>query len=78
MLTALALFLSLALAINDVPSILANYDPANFVCAKFDSFCDQILQDLGCIRQANSFTSIGCPGYPEIANDISNYAGTCE
>lgn len=77
-LTALALFLSLALAINDVPSILANYDPANFVCAKFDSFCDQILQDLGCIRQANSFTSIGCPGYPEIANDISNYAGTCE
>jgi len=70
------IYLPQVLAINGVPSILANYDPANFLCAKFNTFCDQIMQDLGCIPGGASST--GCPGFPAVENDISHYVGTCE
>jgi NhaP-type Na+/H+ or K+/H+ antiporter len=52
---------------------IASYDRKNFLCSSFDEFCDTVLDGLGC----NARSSEGCPGYPTVSNDVSNYIGNC-
>jgi hypothetical protein len=50
-----------------------DYDPGNFLCLNFDEFCTTVLDGLGCTTQS----SVGCPNYPTVSNDIANFMGTC-
>jgi hypothetical protein len=51
-----------------------SFDKPNFMCYNFDSLCENFLDQLGCTTTVVE----GCPGYPEVPNDVANYVGTCE
>ena len=55
-----------------------SFDPDNFLCANFDTFCSTILDDLGCDPASSSRSVVGCPNFPHASNNITHYVGECE
>lgn len=54
-----------------------SYDPPGFVCARFNKLCENVLEDMGCGDGEGNRTVIGCPGWPDVENNIANFVGSC-
>mmetsp|Transcript_13040 Transcript_13040/g.13497 ORF Transcript_13040/g.13497 Transcript_13040/m.13497 type:complete len:721 (+) Transcript_13040:170-2332(+) len=53
-----------------------SFDSENFVCEKFDSFCQNFLDEIAC--PVNARTSLGCGSKDgKIPNTLPNYVGQC-
>jgi len=56
---------------------LPQFDPPNFVCYKFDKFCDRILQEIGCATEdPANYARTGCPGNVT-DNRLHEWVGEC-
>lgn len=53
----------------------AKYDAYNFLCDQYVPLCDNFLDEIGC--DSKNRTAIGCPGYPQVPNNITNWVGKC-
>lgn len=56
---------------------LDGYDPPNFLCKNFDVLCENFLELINCGSNSTDFVKNGCPGYPEVSNDIEHFVGQC-
>jgi hypothetical protein len=54
-----------------------SFDHPNFLCSQFDGLCDNFLDEMGCGSGTTDRVIIGCPGYPDVPNNITHYVGTC-